>query len=218
MVRAALCLNLCHLSNCHQTSNPELLDVAESFSQRGVLAMLDLHAGTARRGHEIVTAGGRVLTVVGRGATYQDAISRAYTGVEQISFDGMQFKLGYSLNNYFNTYYMHALHPRPDLIALVGSELVMFGNEKDYVTTRVAYKLGLKGPALSVNTACSTSLVAVAQACQSLLTYQCDMALAGGAEAVADPLHGTVAQAGVVDQAPVQTPASREFKSPIGLG
>ena len=56
----------------------------------------------------------------------------------------------------------------------------MFGNEKD-VTTRVAYKLGLKGPALNVSTACSTSLVAVAQTCQSLLTYQCDFALAGGA-------------------------------------
>ena len=63
---------------------------------------------------------------------------------------------------------------------MVGPELVMFGNEKDYLTTRVAYKLGLKGPAVNVSTACSTSLVAVAQACQSLLTYQCDMALAGG--------------------------------------
>ncbi|HTK86182.1 MAG TPA: polyketide synthase, partial [Nitrospiraceae bacterium] len=80
----------------------------------------------------------------------------------------------------YNTYYQHALACRPDLIELVGSDLVMFGNEKDYLTTRVAYKLGLKGQALNVSTACSTSLVAVAQACQSLLTYQCDMALAGG--------------------------------------
>jgi amino acid adenylation domain-containing protein len=80
----------------------------------------------------------------------------------------------------FNTYYLHALHQRPDLIELVGPEMLMFGNEKDYLTTRVAYKLGLKGPALNVSTACSTSLVAVAQACQSLLLLQCDVALAGG--------------------------------------
>jgi amino acid adenylation domain-containing protein len=54
------------------------------------------------------------------------------------------------------------------------------GNEKDYVATRVAYKLNLRGPAVNVNTACSTSLVAVCQACQALWTYQCDVALAGG--------------------------------------
>jgi phosphoribosylamine--glycine ligase len=54
--------------------------------------VLVFHAGTARRGDEIVTAGGRVLTVVGRGATYADAISRAYAGVASISFDGMHYR------------------------------------------------------------------------------------------------------------------------------
>jgi phosphoribosylamine--glycine ligase len=50
------------------------------------------HAGTAKRGSEIVTAGGRVLTIVGRGADYSEAIAKAYAGVEQISFDGMQYR------------------------------------------------------------------------------------------------------------------------------
>ncbi|HEY1526503.1 MAG TPA: beta-ketoacyl synthase N-terminal-like domain-containing protein, partial [Candidatus Angelobacter sp.] len=61
-------------------------------------------------------------------------------------------------------------------------DLVQFvlGNDKDYLTTRVSYKLNLRGPSLAVQTACSTSLVAVHLACQSLLNYQCDMALAGG--------------------------------------
>jgi phosphoribosylamine--glycine ligase len=50
------------------------------------------HAGTARRDGHLVTAGGRVLTVVGRGADFTTAIARAYDGVAQISFDGMQYR------------------------------------------------------------------------------------------------------------------------------
>jgi phosphoribosylamine--glycine ligase len=50
------------------------------------------HAGTAMRDGTLVTAGGRVLTVVGRAATFEDAIARAYEGVARIHFDGMQYR------------------------------------------------------------------------------------------------------------------------------
>jgi acyl transferase domain-containing protein len=56
----------------------------------------------------------------------------------------------------------------------------MIGNDKDFVSTRVSYELNLRGPSLDIQTACSTSLAAVHLACQGLLNYQCDMALAGG--------------------------------------
>jgi len=78
------------------------------------------------------------------------------------------------------TYYLNHLYARPEVTELVGERMLSLGNDKDYLATRVAYKLNLKGPALNINTACSTSLVTVCQACQELLTYQCDLALAGG--------------------------------------
>jgi acyl transferase domain-containing protein len=56
----------------------------------------------------------------------------------------------------------------------------MVGNDKDFLATRVAYHFNLKGPALTVQTGCSTSLVATHLACQALLGFQCDVALAGG--------------------------------------
>ncbi|MCI4661746.1 MAG: type I polyketide synthase [Neomegalonema sp.] len=62
----------------------------------------------------------------------------------------------------------------------VGSLQTELGNDKDYLATRTAFKLGLRGPAFTLQTACSTSLVAIATACQSLENYACDMALAGG--------------------------------------
>jgi amino acid adenylation domain-containing protein len=62
----------------------------------------------------------------------------------------------------------------------VGSYQVMLGNDKDFLPTRVSYKLNLRGPSIAIQTACSTSLVAISQACLNLMNYQCDMALAGG--------------------------------------
>ncbi|MDP8984155.1 MAG: acyltransferase domain-containing protein, partial [Pseudomonadota bacterium] len=62
----------------------------------------------------------------------------------------------------------------------VGCYPMLLGAGADFLATRVSYKLDLKGPSLTLQTACSTSLLAVAKACQSLLLYESDMALAGG--------------------------------------
>jgi acyl transferase domain-containing protein len=62
----------------------------------------------------------------------------------------------------------------------VGSYPMLLGAGQDFLATRVAYKFDLRGPSLTLQTACSTSLLAVAKACQSLMLYESDMALAGG--------------------------------------
>ncbi|MES2663158.1 MAG: aminotransferase class III-fold pyridoxal phosphate-dependent enzyme, partial [Pseudomonadota bacterium] len=79
-----------------------------------------------------------------------------------------------------NTYLLSNLHATPDALSPEQVLTAMLGNENDYLTTRVSYKLNLRGPSVNVQTACSTSLVAVVHAAQSLLTYGCDVALAGG--------------------------------------
>lgn len=79
-----------------------------------------------------------------------------------------------------NQYLANHLSTHPELLASVGDYAVMLGNDKDFLCTRVSYKLNLNGPAMVVQTACSTSLVAVHTACQALLSEECDAALAGG--------------------------------------
>lgn len=77
-------------------------------------------------------------------------------------------------------YLIENLLSRPDLIDQVGPFQALIATDKDFLATRVSYKLDLRGPSVSVQTACSTSLVAVALACQALVDGECDMALAGG--------------------------------------
>lgn len=81
----------------------------------------------------------------------------------------------------FNTYYANNVASNTELIEKVGTFQVLTLNDKDYVASRTAYALDLKGPAINVQSACSTSLLAVAQAVQAIRNGQCDLALAGGA-------------------------------------
>ncbi|MCG8640781.1 MAG: SDR family NAD(P)-dependent oxidoreductase, partial [Desulfobacterales bacterium] len=75
---------------------------------------------------------------------------------------------------------------------------VLIANDKDYLTSRVSFKLNLRGPSITVQSACSTSLVAVHLACDSLFMGNCDMALAGGASLNLPQRKGYLFQEGMV--------------------
>ena len=75
-----------------------------------------------------------------------------------------------------NDYFLKHVHAAD---SLAPREVIQLANEKDFLATRISYKLNLKGPSLVVQTACSTSLVAIHLACQGLIAGECDMALAG---------------------------------------
>jgi acyl transferase domain-containing protein len=79
-----------------------------------------------------------------------------------------------------STYLWRNLLTNPGLMETVGGFQAVIGNDRDHLTTLVSYKLNLRGPSLTLQTACSTSLVAVHVACQSLLNGESDLALAGG--------------------------------------
>ena len=78
-----------------------------------------------------------------------------------------------------SSYFLNNLATRPELLAAVGAYQVALGTGTDYLTAQISYRLGLDGPSVNVQTACSTALVAVHLACQSLLAGDCDLALAG---------------------------------------
>ncbi|GAB3384694.1 amino acid adenylation domain-containing protein [Lysobacter fragariae] len=94
------------------------------------------------------------------------------------------------------SYFQRHVSAHPELIDKVGAFQVMLDNEKDFIATRIAHKLNLTGPAISVHTACSTSLVAICQAVDSLRLGHCDMALAGGITVTCPPRSGYFYQEG----------------------
>ncbi|CAM4112206.1 type I polyketide synthase [Pseudoalteromonas byunsanensis] len=81
-----------------------------------------------------------------------------------------------------DTYLLGNIMPNPQILNDMGMYQLVLGNDKCYAVSRISYKLNLTGASLLVDTSCSTSLVSIVMAYKSLLSYDCDMALAGGAK------------------------------------
>jgi acyl transferase domain-containing protein len=102
----------------------------------------------------------------------------AWEAIENAGYDPETYEgsIGVYAGAEINAYLLNNIYPKFGLSDLQ----TLLGNDKDYLSSRVSYKLNLKGPSVSIQTACSTSLVAVHMACQSLLNGECDISLAGG--------------------------------------
>ncbi len=117
-------------------------------------------------------------------------------GYDPRSYDGL---VGVFAGTNLSSYQLHNLMSNPAAVAGTSVLQVQIGNDKDYLATSVAFKLDLKGPSVTVQTACSTSLVAVHLACQSLIEESCDLALAGGVSVVLpEPLGYTFQRDGIL--------------------
>ncbi|PPK67116.1 SDR family NAD(P)-dependent oxidoreductase [Actinokineospora auranticolor] len=112
----------------------------------------------------------RVLLTTGHAAL-------EHAGYDPARFDGL---ISVYAGAAINTYLQQQVLPNVDQTATSDHFAVMVGNDKDFLATRLSYKLDLRGPSYTVQTACSTSLVAIHLACQGLVNGECDMALAGG--------------------------------------
>ncbi|KAF0248285.1 MAG: 6-deoxyerythronolide-B synthase, partial [bacterium] len=106
----------------------------------------------------------------------------AWQALEIAGYDSEQYpgQIGVYAGIGLNTYLLNNLINNPDIFTSSRRHQAVLGNDKDFLPTRVSYKLNLTGPSMTVQTACSTSLVATCLACQSLLDYHSDIALAGG--------------------------------------
>ncbi len=120
-------------------------------------------------------------------------LESAWEALEVAGYDADRYPghIGVFAGASFNTYLLRiASQPgwRLESAGIQG----MISNDKDFLPTRVSYKLNLRGPSVNVQTACSTSLVAVHEACRSLWNHECDMALAGGVSVTSPRMQGYV--------------------------
>ncbi len=160
---------------CRSSGVPDMLLKNKTFVKRGgVLEGIDLFDAS-------------FFGYSPREASYIDPQQRiflecAYEALENAgywseAYDGsIGIYAGCGMNNYL---LKNLMATSPQMESVV-TPMTYFGNDKDFLTTRVSYQFNLTGPSIGIQTACSTSLTAIQLACQGLLTYQCDMALSGG--------------------------------------
>jgi acyl transferase domain-containing protein/acyl-CoA synthetase (AMP-forming)/AMP-acid ligase II/NAD(P)-dependent dehydrogenase (short-subunit alcohol dehydrogenase family)/acyl carrier protein len=135
----------------------------------------------------------------------------AWSSLEDAGYDPFNYQGDISLYGgaATNTYLLNNIYPhrhqidrQDDLqvmnLSSMGGFQVSTANDKDYLTTRTSYKLNLTGLSVNVQTACSTSLVTVHLACQSLINGECDMALAGGVSVHSPQKMGYLYQEGMI--------------------
>ncbi|MFN6565611.1 SDR family NAD(P)-dependent oxidoreductase [Dendronalium sp. ChiSLP03b] len=127
-------------------------------------------------------------------------------GYNPLTYDGA---IGIYAGAVMNTYLLNNVYPNRHQLDIndnlqvattdsMGGLQMMVANDKDYLTTRISYKLNLTGPSVNVQTACSTSLVTIHMACASLLSGESDMALAGGVSVNAPQKIGHLYQEGMI--------------------
>ncbi|MEL6935492.1 MAG: beta-ketoacyl synthase N-terminal-like domain-containing protein, partial [Cyanobacteria bacterium J06607_17] len=124
----------------------------------------------------------------------------AWEALEQAGYDPQRYAgaIGVYAGLGINGYLLNNLIHRRDLLASLGNYRMVLASDKDFLPTRVAYKLNLTGAAINVQTACSTSLVAVHLACQSLNNGETDMVLAGGSSIRIPHTSGYLYQEGMI--------------------
>nr|MDJ0841827.1 amino acid adenylation domain-containing protein [Acidobacteriota bacterium] len=118
-------------------------------------------------------------------------LEEAWSALEDAGYDPGRYpgSVGVFAGAGLNAYLIRHLYPNRENMKLDDFQ-VMTANDKDFLPTRVAYKLDLRGPGYNIQTACSTSLTAVDMACKMLREGSCDMALAGASAVRADQVQG----------------------------
>lgn len=109
-------------------------------------------------------------------------LESTWTALEHAGYDPAQYAglIGVFGGSTTSSYLVYNIATNPQILKQIDQGQIDIGNGADFLSTRVSYKFDLRGPSFTVQTACSTSLVAVHLACQALLGDECDMALAGG--------------------------------------